>query len=327
MRPSDLAIILTARTSSERLPGKVIADVSGLPLISWIIRRLKPIGTVVLATSTDKCDGILLDIAQSEGVYSYAGSKDDVVTRIDSAIRQFTPDAKYVLRALGDCPFMATDIIEHAVYIMNKYKTEAFAWASAPFVWPVYGAREFPYSRDGWNRINAQSTNREHPDMAFHNNRSRFRISYHEIPPSTYYRSYRLEVDWQEDLDLIRAISSGPGMLAPTLDVVRFLDNNPGIASINRSRVERTGPSCYDYKTQRAWYDSMAGKPIIRWDGDMWRPPSRCKTTPVFCDSGLHLLGFADNKGTLYTPNAWITGDAYLQCECSVGKRWIGKAE
>ena len=58
--------IIQARISSERLPGKVLEDVSGKPLLSHIIERLKRskmIDQIVLATSTNPEDTVLKDIS------------------------------------------------------------------------------------------------------------------------------------------------------------------------------------------------------------------------------------------------------------------------
>ena len=59
------AVIITARISSKRLPNKTIMEVKGLKSIEITIERAKKIGhQVILATSNDKLDDVLVDITK-----------------------------------------------------------------------------------------------------------------------------------------------------------------------------------------------------------------------------------------------------------------------
>lgn len=305
--------------------GKALLDIEGKPLIWWILRRLTRLpGKVVLAIPGDQNNiSAFRPIVKDLGLSFYAGSNEnDVIDRINGAYRSLMPDAQYILRALGDCPFLETSLIIRALETMEKFKKEAFVWHLAPSTFPVYGAREFPFSIKAWKRISiyAQGTEREHTDMYFHQHRSMFDIAYHEPPESSYFRPYRLEVDWKEDAKLIRAIAHNIGMDAPLSNVIRFLDAHPELADINRQRVEKTGTSTYEYATKREWMKSMRGHPVIGWNDNVWHPPSP-NATPVFCSSGKCHLGFG-HKGSLYTHEAVIRGDAQLFCNCGSGKFW-----
>ena len=174
-------------------------------------------------------------------------------------------------------------------------------------------------------RIARMSAKREHVDLFFHEHRDQFKIAYHEPPPNAYFRNYRLEVDWQEDLDMIRGLAKHASMLSPTKTIVATLDRHHEVARLNRERVERTGPSCYTYAEQRAWAEEMRGKPIVGWDGTVWLPPDE-RAEPVHCNSGQCLLGYAYN-GTLYTrAGDQIRGDALMGCACGAKKRWNARA-
>lgn len=317
----NLAIILTARMESARLPGKVVAEVCGEPLAYWIAMRLKPVGEVVLATTEHVADDPLEEVARKADVPCYRGSVEDVIGRMEKARMMYAPRAEYVLRALGDCPFMSAELVNRATTVMDRREGEAFQWHLAPNCHPVYGAREFPYHIDAWRRIVRNSGQREHVDMYFHEHRDTFNIVYHETPPAVYFREYRLEVDWAEDLAMVRAVAEEQGMLAPLDHIIGCLDTHPEIAGINRHRTEITGLSVsYNYQTQRDWMRVMEGKPVVCWNDLLWLPPSD-KATPVFCQSGQCLLGFALN-GVLYTKNARIRGEAHIQCSCGSGKFW-----
>ncbi len=320
---NDLAIVLTARMSSSRLPGKAMAEVGGKPLIYWIIERLKTIGHVVLATTTQRDDEPLLAMADICEIPHYRGSPDDVVTRVNAALLANYPQAKFVLRGLGDCPLMAGELIERMCEVMQREKAEFFQWALAPSTSTVYGARESPYSRAGWQRVVTHATVREHVDTYYHEHRTAFRTVYHEPPDNVYFRPYRLEIDWPEDLKLFRAIADGISMRAPVPKIIKWLDQHQEIAMLNHMRVERTGLSCYSYETKRSWLYDMVGKSIATWNNKLWQPPSD-KAVPIMCKSGSCLIGYGDG-GVLHLQHGdKVRGSALLVCACGSGLHWQG---
>jgi spore coat polysaccharide biosynthesis protein SpsF len=325
---TDLAIVLTVRLDSERLYGKTMADVEGKPLLWWIIKRLQQVDeTVVIATTDREHDDPVVDLSKDLDIPCYCGDKDDVVTRVDKAVKKFAPDASLVMRGLGDCPFVSAELVTRATDVLIRTQKEAFVWHVPPDITQrmVYGSRELPISRSGWERIvkNAQGDEREHTDLWFHRNREKFDIVYHEAPDSTYFRDYRLEVDWEEDLELVRAIAKRYDMLAPLSNIVRFLDESHDIVMLNRERVERTGlTASYDYTQKRQWLRLMRGVPVVAWDDTVWQPPDE-KAQPIFCDSGQCLLGYGWG-GVLYRKKTGdrVRGRAYLDCRCGAGRVW-----
>ena len=318
----DLCIVLTPRMASTRLPGKAIADVAGKPLLYWIIRRLQTIGNVILSVVPGIEDESLIVLGKASGIPVDTWPVGDVVGAINHAVNTYHPTAKYVLRGLGDMPFMAGEITARMLRIINLQQTDVFVWALAPNIWPVYGSRESPYSRAGLELIVRNSTVREHFDNYFHTHRERFKVSYHVAPTNIYFRPYRLEVDWPEDLALVRSIADKMSMLAPLPDIINFLDSNNTIARLNQQRVERTGPSCYSYAEQRAWMHNMTDQPILDWDGYIWQTADG-HGQPVFCRSGQCLLGIAQN-GILFARSGRFRGSAYLNCDCGSGLLFKG---
>jgi spore coat polysaccharide biosynthesis protein SpsF len=318
----DLCIVLTARMGSTRLPGKAMADVNGRPLLYWILRRLSAIGNVVLGVTHERDDDALVGLADAMNVPVIRHPKDDVVGTVEAGYQKWFPHSTMILRGLGDCPFMNSVTITRAMQVMRKSKADSFAFALAPGVNPVYGSRETPYSIAGWQLINQKSTIREHVDYYFHEHRNEFNTIYHVAPPvsSRLFRPYRLEVDYPEDLELIRAIAKDVSMLAPVEKIIDYLDHNSKVAMLNHACTEVTGPSCYDYATQRSWMKQMAGKDIVDWDDTVWTSPSK-DSQPVFCKSGQCLMGLGDH-GILHAKAGRIRGNAFLNCNCGSGLIW-----
>jgi len=240
---NDLVIVLTARLGSERFPSKAMEKVEGRPLLWWIIKRLQLAGKVILATTNLRQDNELESLAIGMEIPLWRGKVDDVVTRIDGAVKEYAPNAKYILRGLGDCPYISPLIVLRATRTLSKTNSEAFAWHLPPNTIQrlVYGSREFPYSRSGWNKIvkNARGDEREHVDLYFHRNREKFDVAYHESPPLVYFRNYRLEVDWPEDLELVKRVAKEFDPLAELDHIIRYIDINGDIGKLNRMRVEK----------------------------------------------------------------------------------------
>lgn len=325
----DILTILTVRCASERLPNKALADVNGVSLTSWIIERLHQIGGhLILATTANREDDPLDEIAENAGIpiYRHEGDDNDVLGRMHAVVGMY-PDARYIFRAMGDCPFVSTKIVKRAAKAMNKFKAETFSWALPPEIIPVYGSREFPYHINAWHRVvkNAKGEEREHIDQWYCNHRDRFNVLYHEGPVNDHFRTYRLEVDYPEDLELIREIAKGPGMLADVPTINLFLDNlfaNNPEKEYNRHCIEKTGPlTTYGHQKRREWYYQMVGKPIVDWKDNIWRPTDK-KAVPVFCNAGYCFLGHAW-QGKLYLKEGHIiTGLDLINCQCGAKKIW-----
>ena len=249
---------------------------------------------------------------------------------MDNAINHLYPDADFVFRALGDCPFIEPKIVRRACDVMHWRKAEAFLWYLPPGYLPFYGAREFPYSRSGWNRIARYARHRreerEHIDGYFNNHRREFKICYHEAPPKIFFPynrpPYRLEIDYAEDLTLVRKIANnGPGMLAPLDEIIKWLDSHHTIATTNIHHVEKTGPSVSHTSAQyREWWGLMRNQPIVTWRNRIYTTPDK-RARQIFCAANTCLLGWGLN-GLLYTTNDSIIQEGFVSCKCGAGRNW-----
>src|SRR5450631_2640157 len=115
--------VIQARTGSTRLPGKVLEDLGGRPVLEWVVRAAQAasqIDTVVVATSTLTGDDVVVDLAGSLGVPVVRGSEDDVLSRFVAALDAYPADA--VVRLTADCTLLDPSLIDAV----------AGAWAAAP---------------------------------------------------------------------------------------------------------------------------------------------------------------------------------------------------
>lgn len=109
-------IIVQARITSTRLPGKVLMDVAGRPMLSQQLRRLKQCrmaDDIVIATTTNRGDGRIVDLARQEGVGWFCGSESDVLARFVGAARQTQADA--IVRVTADCPLIDPHVTDRVI--------------------------------------------------------------------------------------------------------------------------------------------------------------------------------------------------------------------
>lgn len=124
--------------TSTRLPGKVMRDLAGAPMIVRQIERLRRcrrLDALVVATSDEPSDDPLADAMQAACVDVFRGSLSDVLGRFVAALDAFDP-ADNVLRLTADCPLAEPAVIDALVdlhlergtdYASNVVPTRTFA--------------------------------------------------------------------------------------------------------------------------------------------------------------------------------------------------------
>lgn len=111
-------IIVQARMSSTRLPGKVMMRAPGkqysiVELIFDRLRNCKNIKKIILATSLDESDDILAFKLTQAGYEVVRGSLDDVLSRFMLAIDKF--DSDHIVRVTADCPLIDPSLIDELI--------------------------------------------------------------------------------------------------------------------------------------------------------------------------------------------------------------------
>ncbi|MFA5339109.1 MAG: NTP transferase domain-containing protein, partial [Candidatus Omnitrophota bacterium] len=105
------AIIIQARMSSSRFPGKVMSLLGGMPLVEYVYRRCNTCGAdnVVVATSEDISDDAVYDHCRANRIPVFRGSLDNVLERYIRAAGSV--NAEYIVRVCADTPFVDTALV------------------------------------------------------------------------------------------------------------------------------------------------------------------------------------------------------------------------
>jgi spore coat polysaccharide biosynthesis protein SpsF len=115
MKPRVIAII-QGRMSSSRLPGKILADIAGQPMLQRVFARTSRAVTVtqtIFATTTDPSDDPVAEYCNFSGIPCTRGSLFDVLDRYYQAAKQVGADM--VVRVTADCPVIDPALIDDTV--------------------------------------------------------------------------------------------------------------------------------------------------------------------------------------------------------------------
>ena len=115
-----MLVIIQARTSSKRFPGKVLKDLAGKPLLQWTIERLancKSVSQCIVATSIEETDNPIAKLCEESGWNYYRGDLDNVADRFVSICQTYK--LEYFIRISGDSPLIDPLLVDHAVKLYN----------------------------------------------------------------------------------------------------------------------------------------------------------------------------------------------------------------
>ncbi len=110
--------IIQARMSSQRLPGKVLRPLCGIPMLLYQYRRVLDsvmIDSLVVATSIDKSDSPIRELCSRNRIPCYSGNLEDVLDRFYWLAMFLRPH--HIIRLTGDCPLIDSEIIDETIRI------------------------------------------------------------------------------------------------------------------------------------------------------------------------------------------------------------------
>jgi spore coat polysaccharide biosynthesis protein SpsF len=232
-------IIIQARMSSTRLPGKVLMDVSGRPMLAqqlWRLKQCKMVDEIVIATTTNASDDPVVELAKQEQVPWFRGSEQDVLSRFVGAARQL--QAEVIARVTGDCPLIDPTVIDRVITELVEHSTEC-DYASNVL------RRTFPRGLDVeaffWDvllridRLAQSQAAREHVSIVPRSERPDLFLC-RSVEDSQDNSDLRWTVDTATDLKVIRAFYTALGLatkIVPYSGMLSFARNHLDLNQLN----------------------------------------------------------------------------------------------
>jgi len=256
-----IVAIIQGRMSSSRLPGKILADIAGQPMLTRVYTRTsraRTLNEVIFATTTDASDDPVAEYCDFSGIPFTRGSQFDVLDRYYQAA--FEAKADVVVRITADCPVIDPELIDNVVntllddeydFVCNRlpppwtrtypigldveactFKVLKKAWKEAKE--PQHREHAMPYFYEG---VQLSVINRQLSDGVSPRG---FRVAL--LNHTTDFGDYRWTVDTPEDLEFMRQVYSHfDGRDDFTWkEVLDLVHDEPELAKINAGVEHKT---------------------------------------------------------------------------------------
>jgi spore coat polysaccharide biosynthesis protein SpsF len=235
---------IEARMTSSRLSGKVLLPVLGKPMLQHLVERLRAVPSlneIVLATTTNTTDDVLVAFAEEQCVRVFRGSEEDVMARVIGAAESVGADI--VVEITGDCPVIDPDIVEQTIRMFRHHDADYVSNAHV---------RSYPdgmdtqvFLLDTLKRSAAMTDDpldHEHVTLHIRNHPEIFRKIHLVAPPSLWWPDLGLTLDEEADYRLLTKIIETLAPVNPQFgchDILALLRQHPDWVEINRSVVRK----------------------------------------------------------------------------------------
>ena len=232
----DTVAILQARMGSTRLPGKIVTEICGQPMLLRILERVEKsvlLDRVVVATSESDRDDLVEQLVCDHGYQIWRGSEDNVLERFYECAKRYKADI--IVRLTGDNALIDAGIIDEGI---SYFKNHAYDYVFYREGLPVGMAIEI-FSYDALNIAYENATDSqclEHVTPYLYRNPQLFRVR--RVPCAGQDQSQlRWTMDTEEDKKLILDIYEHlyqDGEYFSYLDILKAYEKHPEWININR---------------------------------------------------------------------------------------------
>lgn len=238
-----IAVVIQARMGSSRLPGKVLMDIEGKPLLKRLMERLLPsqkVDQFIIATTENKEDDAIESFCETEGYACHRGSDWDVLERFWSTVESLDQQPHTVVRICADNPLHNHKVLDEVLEYFGRCGSTYFSNSNhdPSFLEDGFDTEVFSYDALRIAQEKAELlSEREHvcPYIKAH-----FSCGWKKVHPEY---QLKLSVDTENDLKAIRAIfrELGDKDLFSIYEVVELLEEKPEIRELNAESIVNAG--------------------------------------------------------------------------------------
>jgi len=201
--------IIQTRTGSKRFPKKVLKNILNKSLINWVLARTKKaknLKKIILATTQNKRDDILENIAKKNKVQIYRGDENNVLKRYFDAAKLYNADL--IVRICSDNPFIDPNQID---YLIKKFKYKKFEYAynhqsrlNTNYA-DGFGAEILTFKTLERIYLAAKSkSQKEHVTKYIWDNLKKFKVLSIKSPKKLAYPQFKFDINTPKDYRLIK---------------------------------------------------------------------------------------------------------------------------
>lgn len=231
-------VIVQARNSSTRYYKKMLHEFLGKPALEWVLERCGGIRAdyKILATSTDRSDDVLAELALRKGWHVVRGSLKNVLERFAQAVRKY--DLDIVVRITGDCVLTDYRLVNHALAKFSELGADYFRFTNILDGFDVEVLSGIAVLDADKNA--EMPSEREHVGPYIRNS-GKFKVI--NLPYSTEDLSHiHLSLDYKEDAESIGAILERLGRQDFTYeDVAALVKTHPEVIEKSKHIVPNEG--------------------------------------------------------------------------------------
>lgn len=231
--------VIQARMGATRLPGKVLKEVAGVPLLKYQaerVRKSKLLDKVIVATSTLAIDTPIEDFCRLHKIDCFRGSETDVLDRYYQCASEYKADT--IVRLTADCPLIDPTVIDATIKLFNEKQVD-FAANTVPPETSKFpdGSDVEVFSMTALKRAHKEATqksDREHVTFYFWKYNNGFKTA--QLGYEGSFSGYRFTVDYPEDIEVVEFIikelrqRNSFGLLK---EIIGILDANPQVKAKN----------------------------------------------------------------------------------------------
>lgn len=241
---NNIIAVIQARVAATRLPGKVLLDLKGKTVLERVIERVKPsklINEIIVATTINKEDLVIVTLCADIGIRIFCGSDSDVLDRYYQAARMF--GTANIVRITADCPLIDSDIIDEVLTLHLQKNADYTSNTIKPTYPDGEDAEVFTFEALQKTWKNAKlSSEREHVTPYMIKNPGTFKLASLEGKENLSQKRWTL--DHIEDYEFLKTIYKKlypRNNLFKMGDILKFLADNPEVERINQDIPRNEG--------------------------------------------------------------------------------------
>lgn len=234
-RKEKIICTIEARMTSTRLPGKVLLPLNGIPSLQFLVERIRRsefIDDIVVATTLNDNDDLIVELCEKIQCKYFRGSELDVLQRVLTAAKK--NNGNIIVEITGDCPFVDHRYIDKMIHLFYEDEYDYARMYGFP---EGFGVQVF-YTDvlEKVNLLTDDPVDRVHVTYYIYTHPEKFRITSWTAEGLMHWPEARVTLDEKADYELLNIIARE---LYPknndfsAEDVAMFLKRNKELMKIN----------------------------------------------------------------------------------------------